>query len=188
MRSLVILLVVCLASCTPSQINKVPGESNVQFFKDEIQAFDFDITDSTVLIYSNIQPFDTSFVLTFCADSNGSKRAKFLYYPPSYYNDFTNWKSLKVFLYKGINFQISKDQWDSISNRLKSNDSVLRARTTNYETEILHEPIMKLYFNRALLSNKNFENPYFYNVYSILINDLVNKLYRYYPMVNGQVH
>ena len=93
-----------------------------------------------------------------------------------------------MFLYKGINFQISKDQWDSISNRLKSNDSVLRARTTNYETEILHQPIMKLYFKRALRSNKNFENPYFYNVYSILINDLVNKLYRYYPMVNGQVH
>ena len=181
-----ILLLFCFMSCSPNHKPESNTMSRAIFFKDEITAFNFTLNDSVELIYSWVQSYDTSFVLSI--SKNGADfKCSYLYYPPTYYLDFSEWMDLKVFLYKGVTLYISKSAWLQILNNLKEEYKFLQKRTNNYATETLHPPLVKYCFDTLQISNKDYGNIFFEKIYDVLNKNLIQKGLSYYPVINGRI-
>lgn len=162
-------------SCNNTQKNKhlddnsriINKDSISSFFSTEISTFDLHLPDSIRLIYSYMKDYDSCFILIL-NKSNNLIKGRLFYYPPSYYKYFSQWEDLKIFRYKAINFNIPLEKWSELSQLIYNQSNLLKRRSDNYLTQSIHPLKAKIYIADSLISNKEFENIYFYKVHDII--------------------
>lgn len=170
-------------SCNNTQKNKhlddnsriINKDSISSFFSTEISTFDLHLPDSIRLIYSFMKDYDSCFILTL-NESNNLIKGRLFYYPPSYYKYFSQWEDLKIFRYKAIIFNIPLEKWSELSQLLHNQSNLLKHRSDNYLTQTIHPLKAKIYITDTLISNKEFENEYFFKIHEIITNHLLNEI------------
>jgi hypothetical protein len=181
---LIFIISLLISSCknhhSEEIVSKNLGIKN--FFSEETEAYALDLSDSTKLIFSGDKAFDTSFILVI-EKVDTLIKAKFLYYPPTYYKNWKTWENHGMFLYKGINFEIPYSKWKSLETRLEEWFTWAKKRLNNRDG-ILHPFKSKIYFKNFLITNEEYE---FNGLYGLIFQGLINPLLIRYPTVNGYI-
>ncbi len=188
------ILIICslCQSCghLKNPIDKKPEVPNTLLMRDSIskvfeperKVFDVNLSDSTLLAFTNIKSFDTSSFLIVVRDKEVIK-VKFLYYPPTYYKDFYNGEHSDFFIYKAINFHVQQNDWANLITKLQQIKAVKNGTSPNY----LHPMDAKLFFDNKFYSTNEFDVKYFDQVIELFNTNLLNRAFSYYPVIDGKI-
>ena len=187
MKQVVFILCLFCFGCKNDALDKgitanrsLKVDSISKFFEPEKQVFNLNITDSDIVIFTFLKSFDTSFAFQLRKVDQKIK-GTLLFYPPDYYKDFYAAEHSDIFIYKAVNFSLDNKEKDILLQQFEGVSTEGLTKSSPY----LHPVSCKIFFNKKFYSTEKITEDYFNQIYDVLNKRLFQRIFDYYPTVNG---